>query len=382
MKRAFISIITFCASIAASLLQGCQNHDALPKPVNLFVVGTGVVGSSLLDQIAQNDILYRERYGLHIHVIAIANSQKIAYNPGGIKLKNWRDRVTESKEAMNWDIFKEKMMASELSNNIFIDCSSNQAIADSYAALLSSGISVITPNKKANSGSFASFQELQKLSHTGKAKFYYDANVGAGLPIISTIESLVRQGDEIVQIEAVLSGTLSYLFNSYDNGVLFSDLVQNAQKMGYTEPDPRDDLNGMDVARKLLILARVSGFPVEMQDVLVTRFLSDDCFAANTTDEFYQKLKAEDTALSALLLHAQAAGKKLRYIASFKNGTCQISLQAVGPEHPFYHLCANDNCVAITTKNYNKRPLVIQGPGAGAVVTAAKVLDAIVQMYI
>jgi len=351
-----------------------------PKNVNVFLVGTGVVGSALLEQLHKNNKLFLEQYGIDIQVIGIANSRFVCVNSKGIDLKEWRSITEQSKEEMSWEKYLSFLCHSDLSNVVFVDCSSSQTIADSYPTILESGISIVTPNKKANSGSFANYQILQDLIAAHKAKFFYDSNVGAGLPILSTLNDLSKSGDQLIKIEAILSGTLSYIFNSFKPGTLFSEIVREAQKKGYTEPDPRDDLNGMDVARKLLILAREAGFALEMQDIELQNILPPDCSQAKSVDDFYAKLASYDSLFTERRDQAQAEGKRLLYVASFKDGKAAIRLQTVGPEHPFYHLSGNDNIAAITTKYYAKNPLVIQGPGAGADVTAAKVLQGIVRI--
>lgn len=349
------------------------------KSVNVFLVGTGVVGGALLEQLNKNSELLHEQYGIDIRVVGIANSRSMYMNSGGIDLGGWRSITEQSQEQMSWEKYLDLLRNSDLPNVIFVDCSSSQTIADSYPMILQSGVSIVTPNKKANSGSFANYRILQDLIAAKNAKFFYDSNVGAGLPILSTIDDLLKSGDQLVKIEAILSGTLSYIFNSFGTGTLFSDIVRDAQKKGYTEPDPRDDLNGMDVARKLLILAREAGIALEMKDIELQSILPADCFEAKSVDDFYIKLTSYDNLFTQIRDQAQAQGKRLLYIASFEDGKAAIRLQTVGPEHPFYHLSGNDNIAAITTKYYSKNPLVIQGPGAGADVTAAKVLQGIVR---
>ncbi len=349
---------------------------AAQKKVSVYLIGTGVVGKALLEQIQNNHDLLAKRYGLDIRVVGIANSQKMCLNSKGINLSSWNDLRCEP---MSLNRFFSKMLHTKEPNPVFVDCTSNQLIADLYGQILKADISIVTPNKKANSSNLNSFQKLKTLTTQKKVQFLYDANVGAGLPILSTVHGLMRSGDEIQKIEAILSGTLSYLFNSFDGTTAFSEIVQEAQKKGYTEPDPRDDLNGMDFARKILILARAQGMPFEMRDIDVKRFIPNECFDAPSVEAFYTKLKMHDATLSTLARKAQSEGKRLRYIGSLADGKATISLQAVGPEHPFYNLSGCDNIISITSKYYAKSPLVIRGPGAGADVTAARVLEGIVR---
>ncbi len=354
----------------ACLLIFTSSLIAAPQKVDVFLVGTGLIGSTLLDQIEKNRTTFQQRYGIDIAVAGIANSRSMAFNPEGISLTDWRSKMNAP---MDWEIFLGNLFDSK-SQTIFVDCTSSQTIADSYSSIVQAEIPIVTPNKKANSGSLKTFEELKKFP-----QFYYDANVGAGLPILSTIQSLLRSGDEIVKIEGIFSGTLSFLFNSFEEGTAFSEIVRKAQEKGYTEPDPRDDLNGMDVLRKLLILAREAGFAVEKEAISLHRFLPDACFDVPSVEDFYAKLNEFDPTMTQLQMDASSKGKRLRYIASFENGKGTIALQAVGPDHPFYSLSGSDNIVSITTKYYSKNPLVIRGPGAGADVTAARVLEGIVR---
>jgi aspartokinase/homoserine dehydrogenase 1 len=275
---------------------------------------------------------------------------------------------------------KKWMFHLNLINTVFVDCTSNQIISDAYETILNASISVVTPNKKATSGRYENYKKLKKMALKKGAKFLYGSNVGAGLPIISTINELVKSGDKILKIEAILSGTLSYLFNSFIEGKIFSEIVQEAQKKGYTEPDPREDLNGMDVARKLLILSRESNYPLEMDNIVVLRFLPVDCFNAPSIADFYVKLKNYDEQLTTKRKEAQSEGKVLRYIAKLEEGQGSICLQAIGSEHPFYHLSGSDNIIAITSEFYRENPLVIKGQGAGAKVTAGKIFADIVRL--
>lgn len=369
MKKIIAQLFFAAIALLPSLAQAL--------PLHVFLVGVGGVGSQLVEQIERNHEYFQDHYGIDIRIVAIANSKTMVFNSEGISLSNWRWALGQA-EPMSWENFHARMLAIDLPHKVFVDCTSNQTLANAYVSILEAGISISTPNKKANSSSLETFKKLQELS--AGSKFFYDANVGAALPIVSSVQSLRRSGDEIVKIEGIFSGTLSYLFNSFQEGNLLSAIVKDAQNKGYTEPDPRDDLNGMDAARKLLILCREAGFSLEMKDIEIQRFLPDDCFDAPTIDEFYQTLMNHDAAFREMGNKAQAAGKRFRYVASFDNGKARLSLQAVGSDHPFYHLSGAGNIVAFTTKYYDKNPLVIQGPGAGVELTAAKVLDGIVKI--
>lgn len=350
------------------------------KTLNVFLVGVGLIGHTLLRQMEGHIKALRDEYALDIRVIGIANSQTMAFNPKGIKLEEWRLVLEQSSDKMNLKRFIEEMRSLNLVNTVFVDCTSNQLIADAYQTILKASISIVTPNKKANSGLYDNYRQLKEITRKNGAKFLYGANVGAGLPIISTISELVRSGDKIRKVEAILSGTLSYLFGNFKEGRAFSDVVKEAQDKGYTEPDPREDLNGMDVARKLLILARESNYPIEMDHIAIQKFLPEDCFNASSVENFYQKLKDLDGRMAEQLKNAEREGKVLRYIAKFENGQGSVSLQALSREHPFYHLTGSDNIIAITSDFYRENPLVIKGQGAGAEVTAGKVFADIIRL--
>lgn len=369
MKKMMLKFFFAVFAIAPSL--------ALAIPLNVFLVGAGGVGGELIHQIEKNHDYFQNHFGIDIRIVAIASSKKMAFNPNGIPLDQWRLALEEG-QPMSWDSFRDQMVSMILSGKVFVDCTSNQTIADAYLSLLKAGIPISTPNKKANSSDLETYKKIHNLSSS--SEFFYDANVGAALPIVSSIQSLQKSGDEIIKIEGIFSGTLSYLFNTFQPGAAFSDIVRDAQSKGYTEPDPRDDLNGMDAARKLLILCREAGFDLEMKDIEIRRFLPDDCFEAPTVEEFYAKLMTHDADFSEMINGALSEGKKLRYIASFENGQARLSLQAVGSDHPFYHLSGTDNIIALTSGYYNKNPLVIKGPGAGAKLTASKVLEGIIRI--
>jgi aspartokinase/homoserine dehydrogenase 1 len=350
------------------------------KTLNVFLVGVGLIGRTLLEQIESHTQSLRNEYALDIRVIGLANSRKMAFNQLGVRLDEWNAVLDQAAEKMDINAFIERMLHLNLINSIFVDCTSDQAVSDAYEKILNASFSIVTPNKKANSGPYDNYKKLKEVTAKNGTKFLYGSNVGAGLPIISTINELVRSGDKILKIEAILSGTMSYLFNTFTEGKVFSDVVQEAQKKGYTEPDPRDDLIGMDVARKLLILARECNYPLEMDDIVVEKILPEDCFKASSIADFYERLKNHDSLLEAKRRDAQRENKVLRYIAKFENGQGSVSLQSVSPEHPFYHLSGNDNIIAIKSEFYQKNPLVIQGQGAGAEVTAGKVLADIVKL--
>jgi aspartokinase/homoserine dehydrogenase 1 len=249
-----------------------------------------------------------------------------------------------------------------------------------YESLLDANISVVTPNKVANSGPYSEYRRLQRTALNRGVKFLYETNVGAGLPIINTVQGLMTSGDRFLKIEAILSGTLSYIFNTFRPGTSFASIVREAKEKGYTEPDPRDDLSGQDVARKILILAREAGFPLEPEDVTINKLLPESCLSAPTIPAFFEELERNNTYFETLLTDAEAKGEKLRFVASFENNKAVIELRSVDPEHPFYMLSGSDNIVSFTTERYKDRPLVVKGPGAGAEVTASGVFADVVSI--
>lgn len=347
--------------------------------LHIFLVGTGLIGSTLLSQMEKQLPILRKEHSLDIRIVGLANSQKMYFEPHGLKVTDHKELLRNSSEKMDIASYIKKMKSLNLMNSIFVDCTSSEEIAENYSSILSSSISIVTPNKKANSGSYSRYKKLKELSELKGIKFYYQTNVGGGLPIISTIIDLRRSGDKIVKIEAILSGTLSYLFNTFTAGTKFSEVLREAQKKGYTEPDPREDLNGKDVLRKLLILVRESGFPMEIEDITIEPIVPEECFAGKGVDEFYHKLKDYDSMLEQKRSQAAKEGKVLRFIATFKQGKASVALQAVNASHPFYHLSGSDNIIALNTERYRDTPLVIKGQGAGAEVTAGEVFADIIR---
>ena len=358
-------------------------HDAFflsdSKTVNLFLVGVGQVGKKLIEQLDSQAAAMKRRK-LELRLVGAADSKMMYFDPEGISLSEVSSRLKSSKEKMNAIAFISKLRQLNLPNSIFIDCSASEEMADAYSAILRSSISIVTPNKRANSGPLARYRLLKEQAQKANVKFFYETNVGAGLPVIGTLNDLISSGDEIIKIEAVLSGTLSYIFNSYTAGKTFSEIVREAKAKGYTEPDPRDDLSGRDVARKLLILCREIGLALEERDVEVQSLVSAECAAAASVEEYFKRLQSEDAEFEKLRAGAESKGSVLRYIASIENGGAKVSLQPVSSSHPFYLLSGSDNVISFTTARYRERPLVVKGPGAGVDVTAAGVLADIIRV--
>lgn len=349
-------------------------------PLNLFIVGTGLIGKALLDQMRKQIPLLRQEHALDIQILGIANSQKMHFAAQGISLSEWETLLDSSMEEMEVENYLRHMRESYLQNSIFIDCTASEEMAWHYKAILAAGISIVTPNKKGNTGPYSYYRELKTMSKSMRVRYLYEATVGAGLPILSTLRDLLLSGDKIIKIEAILSGTLSYLFNRFTEGKTFSETLREAQDRGFTEPDPREDLNGKDVQRKLLILARESGYPLELEDIALEPLLPADCFAVNTIEEFYSRLAACDSLMEEKRAQAARGDRLLRYIATLDNGKASIGLQEVGREHPFFCLSGSDNIIALTTERYCHHPLVIKGAGAGAEVTASGIFAEIIHI--
>jgi aspartokinase/homoserine dehydrogenase 1 len=350
------------------------------KVLNVFLVGTGLIGKSLLAMMEKQFNQLAKQNHLEIHVVGIANSKRMLFHEDGLSLTNAVVEMKESGEEMNLNAFFGTMNAMNLSNSIFVDCTSSEEVTGFYESILSSNISIVTPNKKANSGTYEKYLTLKAAAFKRGVKFLYETNVGAGLPVINTLNDLLMSGDRVIGIEAVLSGTLNYIFSTYKKGDQFSDVVKQAKEKGYTEPDPRDDLNGMDVARKILILSREAGLPMELEDVQVENLVPVDCLGEMNTDTFFEKLNKHNKSFEGLLASAESKNEKLRYMAVLKDGKTQIQLGSVNNQHPFYSLSGSDNIILLTTERYHERPMVIRGPGAGAEVTAAGVFADIIRI--
>lgn len=348
--------------------------------LHLFVVGVGLIGKTLLKQIQEAAEYLKENRGLEIRVVALSNSRKMVFADKGIDLDNWETVLSESEEKASISQFIDKMKALNLRNSIFIDNTANAEIPKHYAKVLESSISVSTPNKIAASSPFSNYQTLKSLADANGVRYAFETNVGAGLPILTTLNDLIASGDEILKIEGVLSGSLSYIFNNFKAGESFHDIVKKAQELGFTEPDPREDLGGKDVARKLLILAREAGLTMEAEDIDIKPFLPQPCFDAPTVDAFFDTLKTYNSTFENMVEAAEKEGDKLRIIATLEGKKASISLQSVNANNPFYGLSGSDNMISFTTKRYKERPLVVRGPGAGAEVTAAGVFAEIISI--
>ncbi len=350
------------------------------KVLNCFLVGPGLIGGTLLKQIHNQANYLKNEHDVEVKLIGLADSKKMLFDSEGISIANWKKELSKSRKKMNIKDFTRKMNEFNLQNSVFVDCTSNESIGAEYINILKSNIHIVTPNKKANSSKWQDYQNMKEISIERNIRFLYETNVGAGLPVISTLNDILKSGDSIIKVEAVLSGTLSYIFNSFVGSKSFSEIVKEAREKGYTEPDPRDDLNGMDVARKILILAREIGLKMELGDIDVENLVPEPARNTKSIDDFFKQLKGFDKEFDLKKKKAAKNNYKLCYIATLENGKAKVNLQEVGSSHPFYSLSGSDNIISFTTNRYNKCPLVVKGPGAGADVTAAGVFADIIRI--
>lgn len=359
-------------------------HDAFflseIKSVNLFLVGIGLIGSKLLELFEkQADLLY-QKHNIELKLCGIANSRYYQIREEGMSFTGWPDRLEEEGKTMNLQQFLDEADKLNLPNSLFIDCTASEEVSNFYPEVMKANFSLVTANKKANSGPLERYQQLQELALKHNVMYHYETNVGAGLPVVKTLKEQVLAGDEITKIEGVLSGTLSYIFNTYDGDTPFSEVVKSALEKGYTEPDPREDLNGKDVARKLLILAREAGLEVEMDDLSVENLVPKPALEADSIEDFFKKLAEFDDDFKKQYDEAASKGNRLCYIARYEKGNAMVALEEIGPEHPFSGLSGSDNIIAFHTKHYRDTPLVVKGPGAGAEVTAGGILADILRI--
>jgi len=347
------------------------------KQINVYIVGVGTVGSRLIEQLRTQREHIAKELRLNINVIGLANSKRAAMSDESIELSSYADAISEADE-MSVGEFAENVITKNLRNSIFVDVTASPDVVAVYPKLLEKSVSVIACNKIAASSAFDEYQSLKDLAREYGTNFFFETNVGAGLPVITTLNDLLRSGDKVNRIEAVLSGTLNFVFNNYDGTRKFAEVVRQAQDEGYTEPDPRLDLSGTDVARKILILAREAGYRIEMDEIKNAPFLPEACIAGSVVD-FYAAMEKEESHFRNLLDDAVSRGLTLKYIASFADGKASVGLQSIGPDHNFANLSGKDNAVLFYTNRYADQPLVIKGAGAGADVTAAGVFADIIR---
>ena len=356
-----------------------QFFEEQTKQVNLFIAGVGNVGKSLIDQINQQKKYIKSTLKIKIKVIALSNSKTMVFDENGLDVSNWEGLLKNGQPTEPMAFF-ESAKQLNLRNSIFIDITANEAIANTYAHYLKQSIAVVACNKIACSSAIENYKELKQLSHKYNVPFLFETNVGAGLPVIDTLKNLIMSGDKVNTINAVLSGSLNFIFNNFNKNNTFHDVVKQAQEEGYTEPDPRIDLSGVDVARKLLILARESGEMLEMNDIQNETFLPKECMEAISVDAFYETLKTHEALFQKLFANAEKNNCQLKYVAEFKDGASKVGLKEIPVGHPFYNLEGKDNIVMFYTNRYSDQPMIIKGAGAGSEVTASGLFADIIRI--
>jgi aspartokinase/homoserine dehydrogenase 1 len=374
------------------VIGGADKHKALnalhesfflsnSKTLNVFVVGTGIIGGELIKQIhAQHETLNLKN-NIDVKIVGISNIDGYLIQEDGIELDKWEELLKTEGKQPNLDSFVEEIKALNLRNSVFVDNTASFEVASKYEELFERSISVVTPNKVANASDYLRYVHIHTLATETGARFYYETNVGAGLPVISTLKDLIKSGDEIIRIEAILSGSLNFIFSNFTSQNDFLSIVKEARQKGYTEPDPKLDLSGKDVARKILILSREVGCTFNLEDVQVENCLSPESQITTTVDELWQTLENFDNAQYAVKIkEAEAAGKRIKYIATYENGKAKTEVRAIDSSHPFYNVNGSDNIISFTTARYRTQPLIVIGPGAGAVVTAAGVFADIIRI--
>lgn len=349
------------------------------KQLNVFITGVGNVGERLILQINQQRKFLKDQLHINLRVIGLSNSRKMYFDEEGISLNNWKTLLEKGQPA-SLEGFLNQITILNKRNSIFIDITANQAVASMYASYLKQSIAVVACNKIAASSNFETYKTLKTLSRKYNVPYLFETNVGAGLPIIDTLNNLIASGDKITSIQAVLSGSLNFVFNNFNDSTKFHDVVKQAQAEGYTEPDPRIDLSGVDVARKILILARESGCEMNLEDIANQSFLTQSNLKSDSVDDFYKTLIADESHFQKLYQSAQSKNCQLKYVAQFNNGKASVGLQEIPQGHPFYNLEGKDNIVMFYTHRYPEQPMIIKGAGAGADVTASGLFADIIRV--
>lgn len=394
MGRSGISIIS-CAQgaletnisfvIEAKHLRKALNalHDSFflwdYQVLNLFVAGVGTVGRSLIEQIRQQQPKFLKEHSLQVRVVGIANSRRYIMNRRGIDLADWQRQLEKNGVDSSTETYRDAITGMNIFNSVFVDCTANDAIAGTYKTLLNHNVSVVTANKVAASGDYGDYLDLKSISRKRGAKFLFETNVGAGLPIIGTINDLISSGDRILKIEAVVSGTLNFIFNEMSEDLPISAAIKKAQEAGYAEPDPRIDLCGKDVMRKLVILSREAGYKLDMDDIEASLFIPDKYFEGSP-DDFWKSIPEVDAGFESRRRELAAKGFRWRFVATMENGKASVALREVDSKSPFYELDGSNNVILLTTERYKDYPMEIKGYGAGAAVTAAGVFADIISI--
>ncbi len=349
------------------------------KQLNLFILGVGNVGSKLLGQLKQQKKYLREHLRLNVRVIGISNSRTMYFDEQGIPLQKWSELLATGSKADATEFYN-TILELNARNSILVDNTASEKVAFSYSSFLKQSIAVVTCNKIACSSGYEHYLQLKELAKEYEAPFLFETNVGAGLPIIDTLKHLIASGDEIIKIKAVLSGSLNYVFNNFNETTTFYDVVKRAQEEGYTEPDPKIDLSGIDVMRKILILARESGYTLDLADIENRSFLPAEALNTNSNEDFFKALKKYESNFQELVAEAKKVNCKLKFVASLDKGKASVGLEQIPEGHDFYSLAGSDNIVLFYTKRYPEQPLIIKGAGAGADVTASGIFADIIRI--
>ncbi|MFC2115231.1 bifunctional aspartate kinase/homoserine dehydrogenase I [Bacteroidota bacterium] len=348
------------------------------RDLHLFLVGAGTVGSSLLEQIRTQKAKLLKNHHLKVNLIGLSNSRKMIIDPEGIDINHYKELLSEGSPAELQE-FSKQIAELNLRNSVFIDCTASKEVSETYKVLFNNYTSVVTANKIACSSSYEIYRDLKNTAQTRGVKFIYETNVGAGLPIINTIKDLINSGDKILELEAVVSGTLNYIFNTLDGNNSLSNVIRKAKELGYSEPDPRIDLSGIDVIRKLIILSREAGYMIEEKDVKISPILPEECFKGSL-DDFWKIVSTYDEDFERKRLKIAKENKKWRFVARLKNGKASVKLSEVDMDHPLYPLEGSNNIIMITTERYRDHPMIIKGYGAGAEVTAAGIFADVIRI--
>ena len=356
-----------------------QFFEIKTKQINLFITGVGNVGERLIEQIKQQKAYLKANLKINLRIVGLSNSKTMIVDDEGINLNHWKQELKNGEKSSLQGFF-EHAKNLNLRNSVFIDITANEAVANIYSNYLKQSISVVACNKIACSGKMDYYNELKTLSRQYNASFLFETNVGAGLPVLDTLSNLITSGDKVNTIQAVLSGSLNFIFNNFNADTTFYDVVKQAQEEGYTEPDPRIDLSGIDVARKILILARESGHAIELSELESDSFLTENALTSNTVDDFFNTLSEDEGYYQSLYKSAQDNNCQLKFVAELNDGKAKVGLKEIPEGHPFYNLKGKDNIVMFYTQRYPEQPLIVKGAGAGADVTASGLFADIIRI--